>query len=978
MASPSVTASPNLANPTTPPFPDDVQWVTAYLTIHMLSDPSRAYAYLVWVVILVALLLLVILHLTGSRRGFLGAYWNKWSLPRGTLWRSKREGNRSTHHLPSKAQILFVTVLVVATLLVSFIGPDYIAPRASIVQPSTSQTASTLVDRAASYDPSMFYQYQPQYTIQKAWWTVGGRTGLVAFALFPLCVLLAVKSPPFALLALPFTIQLHFDKLAWAHRWSGRFLWFITTLHVVTWSIQLASDHRETTGKMAYDYAWLYEKFIFGWMAYILMTLLVIFSIYPIRKSHYEAFYFLHVLLVPLTIIMSALHHPFVWWWCWAALAIWVGERAWRGTWWLSTNGFFGSTSTSIPEEKVPLHRADWADIRSHRPDGSDESSRADASETRLPAPIPSALTKSRPLPTASADDKALRGTLPHSAYPPPPRSPFHSAKSSLDRFLPATNMYKPPPGFAHAELLSGKTVRLRLTTPGYLPWAPGQHFLINIPSVSRFTSHPFTCASVCDEQAPGDEGREILILVRAKTGWTKDLWDDVIALQVRGQTHHQNEKLPPRIQLPKRGVLLKVFVDGPFGSAARARWGDNSTAVIITGGSGVCFGLAVLEYLCLCLSGRDGKQLGGRSGGWGKKGFKLRRIRFVWLVREFGHLQWCATAIRKCMALIPPPGLQVDIFVTHYDAPIPRGIAPIDLDQDDHLAPPTPQFVKSTRHRSSSVSSVDSDESTSSYVDLLDYGPSDREVGEADLGEMSVLDLTNFEGDDDTAMPGEALLNRTVKKEGKHRRRRSRKIRYSVDAKMELDRNGKRRSNRDSTSSTVRLLPPPTSRLSTATLDSFIEGLSPGVSPRTSFIHRPVSGGSFSIPGYPLAEERVGTPPTSRPSSPWADDARLSTLMPHVETGAFGEEVCLEVEEREMDDIAAIAEYARPGKPKLERILADEVESSKGSVVVACCGPTSLNCVVRNAVSSQIDPSRVRRGDMRGYVTLISEDFEY
>ena len=32
-----------------------------------------------------------------------------------------------------------------------------------------------------------------------------------------------------------------------------------------------------------------------------------------------------------------------------------------------------------------------------------------------------------------------------------------------------------------------------------------------------------------------------------------------------------------------------------------------------------------------------DGRYLGGKKGGWGQPGFKTRRVRFVWLVREYG-----------------------------------------------------------------------------------------------------------------------------------------------------------------------------------------------------------------------------------------------------------------------------------------------------------------------------------------------------
>ena len=44
----------------------------------------------------------------------------------------------------------------------------------------------------------------------------------------------------------------------------------------------------------------------------------------------------------------------------------------------------------------------------------------------------------------------------------------------------------------------------------------------------------------------------------------------------------------------------------------------------------------------------------------------------------------------------------------------------------------------------------------------------------------------------------------------------------------------------------------------------------------------------------------------------------------------------------------------------------------------LAGCGPTGLNAMVRKAVAAQIDPARIRLGDMRGSIALVAEDFEY
>ena len=89
------------------------------------------------------------------------------------------------------------------------------------------------------------------------------------------------------------------------------------------------------------------------------------------------------------------------------------------------------------------------------------------------------------------------------------------------------------PPGCAHAEILVGQTKQLRIVTPGRLTWAPCQHFFVCIPYLSKFASHPFTCASVCDEQRLGNDGRSrmVMFLILAKNGWTKDLRTKVVEL---------------------------------------------------------------------------------------------------------------------------------------------------------------------------------------------------------------------------------------------------------------------------------------------------------------------------------------------------------------------------------------------------------------------------------------------------------------
>ena len=135
----------------------------------------------------------------------------------------------------------------------------------------------------------------------------------------------------------------------------------------------------------------------------------------------------------------------------------------------------------------------------------------------------------------------------------------------------------------------------------------PCQHFFVCIPYLSKFASHPFTCASVCDEQKLGNDGRMVMFLIRAKNGWTKDLRTKVVELIADGKRHPKGA-VPEGTILPTTGVLLKACVDGPFGSSARTDWGLYSTAVIVCDGSGSVICDFYPEYRCPCMTGRDGR----------------------------------------------------------------------------------------------------------------------------------------------------------------------------------------------------------------------------------------------------------------------------------------------------------------------------------------------------------------------------------
>ena len=71
---------------------------------------------------------------------------------------------------------------------------------------------------------------------------------------------------------------------------------------------------------------------------------------------------------------------------------------------------------------------------------------------------------------------------------------------------------------------------------------------------------------------------------------------------------------------------------------------------------------------------------------------------------------------------------------------------------------------------------------------------------------------------------------------------------------------------------------------------------------------------------------------------SAWSDTRSIAALISQSDVEeAAGRPLRLELDDREMDDVSVVAELARPGRPKLDRILADEVQRSKGALIVGC-----------------------------------------
>ncbi|KAH8106103.1 ferric reductase NAD binding domain-containing protein [Cristinia sonorae] len=188
-----------------------------------------------------------------------------------------------------------------------------------------------------------------------------------------------------------------------------------------------------------------------------------------------------------------------------------------------------------------------------------------------------------------------------------------------------------PHEGTATVELLSQDTIRLTLRRR--MNWKAGQHAYVVLPTISDLPSeaHPFTISTISKslDGTDGSEEKDVTFLIRGRSGFTARLKE-----HASGQG---NSTVP-------------AFIDGPYGCPPDLT--TNHTCILIAGGSGVSYILPLL--LDLVHNARAGRS-------------SVRRIVFVWAVREPEHLKWISKILNEAMAQAQSTQLSIDprIYIT-------------------------------------------------------------------------------------------------------------------------------------------------------------------------------------------------------------------------------------------------------------------------------------------------------------------------
>lgn len=451
---------------------------------------------------------------------------------------------------------------------------------------------------------------------------------------------------------------------------------------------------------------WLLLSSLFQLQAYIALTLMVALSFRPLRNRFYELFYYSHVILVLLFLVTIIMHYQALQGWGLLAVALWALERIVRSAVWIWLNyggglpvfgeGRIGKAQFSSRdavdsgfkvhnvEKRLSAEGQKYAAVNSPYSAGAtggsrgagygdEEWSAASRSTHNLNAYDNNAISQSRQPVYAfgpGGDDAGTPGvgngtyddsSLPHSAHRA--LSPLGTSRTltsdpmtarvqtdNTSRTLVPPVSLSVPRGYALAQVLPGRVLKLTLHTPRHLNWKPGQHIQLTIPSVRWWQSHPYSIANAqnmteaalaANTPSRDRQGSELVLLMSVRKGFTRRLFKSILQKRRRlvGNGSENYSKDAPSTPL---GVLIRAQTYLAAGSAARVHWDDFSTVVLIAAGTGVTYTVSVLQHLCHMMAAKDaalrGEAPAGSHGNKRNKPTNVARVRFIWVFREYGE----------------------------------------------------------------------------------------------------------------------------------------------------------------------------------------------------------------------------------------------------------------------------------------------------------------------------------------------------
>ncbi|KAJ5543085.1 hypothetical protein N7535_005514 [Penicillium sp. DV-2018c] len=154
----------------------------------------------------------------------------------------------------------------------------------------------------------------------------------------------------------------------------------------------------------------------------------------------------------------------------------------------------------------------------------------------------------------------------------------------------------------------------IRVAAPSIIQWTPGQHVFVRFltSDLHLLTAHPFTISSACRNPDETGKASELIFYIKPRRGIT-------------GRLKAMASKRP--------GCSKKILIEGPYGGISEPHMAHFDTILVIAGGSGGGFSLAMVDE-ALRLTGLHAQETE-------KQSITRRNLQVVFSTRDHAMADW-------------------------------------------------------------------------------------------------------------------------------------------------------------------------------------------------------------------------------------------------------------------------------------------------------------------------------------------------
>ncbi|KXT05848.1 hypothetical protein AC578_1031 [Pseudocercospora eumusae] len=192
---------------------------------------------------------------------------------------------------------------------------------------------------------------------------------------------------------------------------------------------------------------------------------------------------------------------------------------------------------------------------------------------------------------------------------------------------------------------LEGGVTKLRISNKAIKRWRPGSHVLLSLPRFGILQSHPATIMST-----PKSHNGDLIFILKGHKGFTKKILNEANpsteALIPSSKNLNNVEK---HAQVVAQSTHVAI-IDGPYGGS-HSDFAAFDSICLLAGSTGITFTTSILQDLADRISHHA-------------KNFPLRRIHFVWCVKNTNCARWISNDLQAAFTTLQNCAVHVGMGV--------------------------------------------------------------------------------------------------------------------------------------------------------------------------------------------------------------------------------------------------------------------------------------------------------------------------